>query len=43
MVLHKETIWFRENSTTELTVNHNVDELFEAEEKLKLLCILGFG
>ena len=41
-VLHKKQYGFRENSTTELTVNQIVDELIEAGEK-KLLGIFGLG
>ena len=37
-VLHEKQYGFRENSTTELTVNQIVYELIEAGEKKKINC-----
>ena len=44
-VLYEKQYKFRENSTTELTVNQIVDELIEADEKKldKFPCVFGFG
>ena len=39
-VLHEKQYGFRENSTTELTVNQVVDELIEASEKKLINCFV---